>query len=162
MSCSGLHCAGCAGGMALPVVPLAELYGLVWVTEHLAEVAAVSAACGALAVAAVVVLMRWCDRRQARQAAAHPLWIAREVPSVTASAERVQLGGEERQALGFRDLHIHLDGATNVTGQAFYLWLIRAGFPVGYQALCVVMQRQQGCRDPLPARSPAKPEPHEM
>ena len=65
MSCGGLHCAGCAGGAAVPVVPLAAFCGLAWVAEHLIEVAIVSAACGILFVAAVVALMRWTGRREA-------------------------------------------------------------------------------------------------
>jgi hypothetical protein len=99
MSCGGLHCAGCAGGMALPVVPIVELYGLTWVIEHLAEVVTVSAACGALAVAAVVALMRWCDRRQARAAIGRPYLYVREVPAVTASAERVPIADTARPAV---------------------------------------------------------------
>ena len=59
MSCSGLHCAGCAGGVAVPVVPLVAVCGLAWIAEHLIEVVIVSAACGILSLAAVVVLMRW-------------------------------------------------------------------------------------------------------
>ena len=30
MSCSGLHCGGCAGGAAVPPVALGVLYGFVW------------------------------------------------------------------------------------------------------------------------------------
>jgi hypothetical protein len=77
MSCSGLHCAGCGAGAAVPPVALAGLLGLTWVTEHLVMVAAVSAACAVLSVAAVVALMRWQDRRQAALAARGPLLITR-------------------------------------------------------------------------------------
>ena len=77
MSCSGLHCAGCGGGAGLPVAAFGAAYGFVWVTEHLAEVIVTSAACGVLAVAAVVALMRWADRRDARRAAATSLWTVR-------------------------------------------------------------------------------------
>jgi hypothetical protein len=58
-------------------VALAGLLGLTWVTEHLVEVAVVSAACGVLAVAVVVRLMRWQDRRQAAFAARGPLLVTR-------------------------------------------------------------------------------------
>ena len=58
MSCSGLHCAGCVGGAAVPVVPLAAFCGLAWVAEHLVEVVIVSGTCGVLAVAGVVALIR--------------------------------------------------------------------------------------------------------
>lgn len=71
MSCSGLHCAGCAGGAAVPVVPLAAVFGLAWVAEHLIAVALISAGSGVLSVAAVVVLGRWQDRHAAM------VWAAR-------------------------------------------------------------------------------------
>jgi hypothetical protein len=86
MACSGLHCAGCAGGITVPVVPLAAVFGLAWVAEHLIEVAAVCGACGALSVLVVVALMRWGERQDARHA---QIWAARkaalEPPSVTAT-----------------------------------------------------------------------------
>jgi hypothetical protein len=77
MSCSGIHCAGCGSGAAVPLVALLALEGGAWVAAHLAAVAAVSAACGVLAVAAVVRLMAWQDRRQAAFAARGPLLITR-------------------------------------------------------------------------------------
>ena len=77
MSCSGLHCAGCGAGAAVPPVALAGLLGLTWVAEHLAAVIATSAACGVLSVAAVVWLMRWQDRRQAAFAARGTLMVTR-------------------------------------------------------------------------------------
>mgnify|MGYP001274493330 CR=1 FL=1 len=40
MACSGLHCAGCAGGITVPVVSLAAAFGLAWIAEHLIEVIA--------------------------------------------------------------------------------------------------------------------------
>lgn len=80
--CSGLHCAGCAGGVAVPVVPLAAAYGVAWVVEHIIEVAVVSAVCGALAVAAVVWLMRWQERREAVHAAQRPFLVARAAPAM--------------------------------------------------------------------------------
>jgi hypothetical protein len=58
-------------------VALAGLLGFTWVAGHLIEVAAASAACGVLSVAAVVWLMRWQDRRQAAFAARGPLLITR-------------------------------------------------------------------------------------
>jgi hypothetical protein len=77
MSCSGLHCAGCGGGAGVPVIALLALEGGAWVAAHVIEVAAVSAACAVLAVAVVVRLMRWQDRRQAAFAARGPLLISR-------------------------------------------------------------------------------------
>jgi len=78
MACSGLHCGGCGAGSVAPVVALTAFLGAGWVAEHLIEVAVVSAACGVLAVAAVVALMRWADRRDARLAARGPLMVTRE------------------------------------------------------------------------------------
>ena len=98
MACSGLHCAGCAGGAAVPVVPLAAVFGLAWIAEHLIEVAITSAMCGALAVAAVVALVRWSDRMDARRAArwsamaarrAAPVITATATPQVTSAAPQV-------------------------------------------------------------------------
>jgi hypothetical protein len=77
MSCSGLHCAGCGGGVGVPLVALMTLEGAAWVAAHVIEVAVVSAACGVLAVAVVVRLMRWQDRRQAAFAARGPLLVTR-------------------------------------------------------------------------------------
>lgn len=86
MSCSGLHCAGCAGGVAVPVVPLAATLGVAWVVEHIIEVAAVSAGCGALAVVAVVWLMRWQERREAVHAASRPFLVVRGAPAAVYQA----------------------------------------------------------------------------
>ncbi len=116
MSCPGLHCAGCAGGAAIPVWPLAAVYGLAWIAEHIIEVIAVSAACGVLALAAVVALMRWADRRDARRAAQWQFRYVREVPNVAVTnlppgaTNLTAVCDTERPALGFRDLHIHIDG----------------------------------------------------
>ncbi len=81
MACSGLHCGGCGAGSAAPVVALTVFLGADWVAEHIIEVAVVSATCGVLAVAAVVALMRWADRRDARLAARGPLLITRGAPA---------------------------------------------------------------------------------
>jgi hypothetical protein len=106
MSCSGLHCAGCGGGGgAGAVVVLAAFEGVEWIAAHVVEVIAVSATCGVLAVAAVIALFRWADRRDARYAVERPFVIAREIPGVSPTA----VPSAERPALGFRDLHIHLD-----------------------------------------------------
>lgn len=77
MGCPGLHCACCSGGLAVPPIAFVYAYGAAWVAEHLVEVAITSAACGVLAVAAVVALMRWQDRRQARFAAQASIWTVR-------------------------------------------------------------------------------------
>src|ERR1700689_237836 len=86
MSCSGLHCAGCGGGSAAPVVAFAVFCGIDWIVTHLAEVIATSAVCGALSVAAVVALMRWAERRDARQAVRWRLLHVRDVPGIRSAA----------------------------------------------------------------------------
>jgi uncharacterized membrane protein len=118
MGCPGVHCACCAGGFTVPVVPIAAALGMAWIADHIVEVAIVCGVSGALAVAAAVALMRWCDRRQARAAASRTIWTAREVPSaapgiaqvLAQSRIREPLTDSERPALGYRELHIHLDG----------------------------------------------------
>ena len=106
VSCSGLHCAGCGGGSAAPVLAFAAFCGADWVVTHLAEVLVTSAACGALAAAAVVALMRWAERRDARHAIERPLLTVREapacgtrVPDPLTSAGRPTLPSREPQAV---------------------------------------------------------------
>lgn len=77
MACTGLHCACCSGGAAVPPIAFAYACGAAWVAGHLVEVAVTSAVCGALAVAAVVALMRRQDRRQAARAARCSLFVTR-------------------------------------------------------------------------------------
>lgn len=105
MSCSGVHCAGCAGGAGVPVVLMTGVFGLAWVAEHLVEVAVVASACGALAVAAVVALVRWCDRREVRHAAKHPLLVTRPdaIPLTVTAAPQVTQG----TAVPAVEQHVH-------------------------------------------------------
>ena len=91
MSCSGLHCAGCGGGGAVPVVALAALEGFTWVAAHVIEVATVSAACAVLAVAAVAALIRAQERREAARAARGPLLITRPNAAPLPPARRAGL-----------------------------------------------------------------------
>ena len=92
MSCSGIHCAGCGGGAAVPLAALLALEGGAWVAAHVIEVAVVSAACGVLAVAAVVRLMRWQDCRQAAFAARGPLLVTRpDAAPLPPAAQRAEL-----------------------------------------------------------------------
>jgi hypothetical protein len=92
MSCSGIHCAGCGGGVSVPVIALVALEGFTWVAAHVIEVAVVAAACGALSVAAVVALMRWSDRRDARHAAAGTLLVTRVPAAFPAAGARPAIG----------------------------------------------------------------------
>jgi hypothetical protein len=109
MSCSGLHCAGCAGGAGVPPIAFVYAYGAAWVAEHLAEVAVVSAVSGVLAVAAVVALMRWCDRRQARRAAEHPIWTVRAEPAIMAATVTPQVTRGTSAPAIEQHIHFHFD-----------------------------------------------------
>jgi hypothetical protein len=63
--------------VSVPPAVFAATLGLAWVAENIIAVAATSAACGILAFAAVVALMRWTGRREARFAESGPLLHAR-------------------------------------------------------------------------------------
>jgi hypothetical protein len=96
------------------VVPLAAFFGLAWVAEHIIEVAIVSGACGVLAVAAVVAIMRWQDRRQAARG---PLMTYR-AEATRISRPQTDLGGQMRQpladlvprAIAPAPIHLHFHG----------------------------------------------------
>jgi hypothetical protein len=91
-------------------VVLAAVCGFVWVAEHLIEVGIVSAVCGALAVAAVVALMRLGNRRDERQRGAASIWTVREVSPIThARAESVTPAA--RPVLEAPAVHLHFHGA---------------------------------------------------
>ena len=104
MACGGLHCAGCGGGSAAPVLAFAAFCGVDWVVTHIVEVAIVSATCGVLAVAAVVALMRWSDRRDARHAARYPLLRTREAPALAAKVTPQVMQGTTPPAI---EQHVH-------------------------------------------------------
>lgn len=93
MSCCSCCCGG--AGLALPVVPLLEICGAVWVVEHLVAVLIVCAVCGLLAVLASVLLLRWAQRRDDARMVA---WRARHVqlgrPVTTVRAEVVEVKRE--------------------------------------------------------------------
>jgi hypothetical protein len=99
MSCSGLHCAGCSAGVSVPPLALAATLGLAWVVEHLAEVAAVSAACGVLSVVTIVALLRWADRRDGRHAARGSLFVTRADVIPLAATVIPQVTQAERPAI---------------------------------------------------------------
>ena len=67
MSLGPGHCACCCAGTALPVVPLLELCGAVWVIEHLAAVLIVCAVSGLLSTALAVVVFRQARIRDDRR-----------------------------------------------------------------------------------------------
>lgn len=99
MSGYGYHWSPCPGsGDGKAIVAggglLAGLLAVEWVAAHAWEVLAVTAACVALAVTAVVALMRWTDRRSAAFGAAlaarreHLALTATVIPQARQSAER--------------------------------------------------------------------------
>ena len=98
----------------MPVVPLVAFLGIEWVLEHLLEVAAISATCGVLSIVAVVFLMRCGERRDA---ARRQLWTAR-AEALPPRQTRHGVSDSARPELGFRDLHIHLDGMPDATQAA--------------------------------------------
>ena len=112
MACGGLHCAGCGGGSVAPVLAFAAFCGVDWVVTHIVEVAIVSATCGVLAVAAMVALMRWADRRDARHVAMGPLMVTRAAaaPVVTARVIPQVSQGTAPPAI-VNHYHVHFDPA---------------------------------------------------
>jgi hypothetical protein len=86
---------------------LAGVLAAEWVAAHAWEVLTVTAACGTLAVAAVVALMRWGDRREARHALERPFLIMRPAP-VTATVTR-QVTQGTAPAIE-QHVHYHLGG----------------------------------------------------
>ncbi len=95
MTCRGLHCEGCRDGGGLVVVigvaGLAVASAAEWVLARVWYVLTVTAACFALAVWAVVMLMRWQARREARHAIDHPFLTVRLAPVLLAEPARPQV-----------------------------------------------------------------------
>jgi hypothetical protein len=121
--CEGLHCGGCgSGGGGIKAAVIAGTVALVaavevaeWVQAHAVELMIVTTVCVGLPAAAVVALYRWTGRREAAWGARRAaLRAAAEVshPPVTnvPRGGEILTGGVDRAALGFRDLHIHIDG----------------------------------------------------
>jgi len=92
------------------VLALTAFLGVDWIVTHLIEVAIMSASCGALAVAAVVALMRWADRRDARYAARGPLLVTREAPAILTATVTPQVTQVTPPAIE-QHVHFHFDPA---------------------------------------------------
>ena len=116
MSCPGLHCPGCTGGQSLGILAgvIAVAYvadeTVMWVAERIWWIAGTLALCFVLAVAASMWLEAWADRRATRFAARHGILSRADVMLAQRARAVVVKRVPERPALGFRDLHIHLDG----------------------------------------------------
>ena len=135
MGCPGLHCPGCSDGQSLGILA-AAVGGLAvadeactWVADRIFWIGGTVFVALALAVAASMWLERWADRRGARFAARHGILSRADViqaqvshPAVTNVPPRGEIVtarfDSERPALGFRDLHIHLDGMPDATQAA--------------------------------------------
>jgi hypothetical protein len=106
-SCPGLHCPGCgdSGGSAKVILIIGAaavaVEVLEWIAAHALELMAITAACVALAVAAVAALFRWAARRDARHAVERPFLTAREVTAVVSAP---------RRELAAPALHLHFHG----------------------------------------------------
>lgn len=90
MSCPGLHCAGCGGGVAVPVVVLAALEGAAWVLAHILWILGTAAVCAVLTGVAVARLARWSDARAARLWAQRPVQL-HAAPVTEPRAERAAI-----------------------------------------------------------------------
>lgn len=120
MTCPGLHCPGCSGGQSLAIlggtvaVIVVACETVTWVAEHVWEIGLTVAACFALAVVAGMYLERWAEARGAAFGERHGIYSRADVlagvgPPAVVRAVVVE-AVPERPTLGFRDLHIHLDG----------------------------------------------------
>jgi hypothetical protein len=116
MSCPGLHCPGCSGGQSLGILAavVAVTYvaaeTVLWVAEHIWWIIGTLAVCFALAVAASMALEAWADRRGARFADRHGILSRADLILPEPVRAVVVEPVSEWATLGFRDLHIHLDG----------------------------------------------------
>jgi hypothetical protein len=116
MGCPGLHCPGCTGKQSAAVVAVLVVLVVIadellpWVAERIWWIGGTVALCFALATAAAMWLERWADARGARFAARHGILSRADVILAEPVRAVVVEPVPERPALGFRDLHIHLDG----------------------------------------------------
>lgn len=120
MSNYGFHWTPCRGGGDATVILagaglLACAFAVEWVASHAWEILAVTAACGVLAVSAVVALMRWTDRRAAAFGAA--LAARRERPALTATV-LPQVSQPERPAIP-QVVNFNFYGTSPMAARAF-------------------------------------------
>ncbi len=95
--CPGLHCPGCGDGDGAVVLygggaVVVAILAVEWIASHAWELLAVTAACGTLAVAAVVWLIRRQERREAVAAVERPYLIERDVPPAVDPAGHRAIG----------------------------------------------------------------------
>lgn len=116
MSGYGFHWGPCRGGGDAKAILvggalLACAFAVEWVASHAWEVLAVTAACGALAVAAVVALMRWGDRREARHMAERPFLVTRPAPATLTATVIPQVRQGAAPSAIQNHIHFHFDPA---------------------------------------------------
>lgn len=127
----GYHWTPCRGGGDAKVILaggglLACAFAIEWVASHAWEILAVTAACGALAVSAVVALMRWGDRREARHMAERPFLVSRPAPATLTATVLPQVSQSERPAIP-QVVNFNFYG----TGSAMAARVIRQSLPDG-------------------------------
>lgn len=104
MSNYGFHYGRCHGGGDTKAILaggslLVGALAVEWVAAHAIEVFAVTALCGAAAVAAVIALMRWGDRRERRHMAERPFLVSRAEPATLTATVIPQVTQAERPAI---------------------------------------------------------------
>ena len=100
MSLGPGHCCCCCAGAALPVAPLLELCGAVWVIEHLVAVLIVCAVSGLLSTALAVVVFRQARIRDDRRMTLwREAWGAERAPAVRRATVRAVVVPPERPAI---------------------------------------------------------------
>jgi hypothetical protein len=133
MGCAGLHCPGCSDGQSLGILAAAVVGVAVadeactWVADRIFWIGGTVFAALALAVAASMWLESWADRRGARFAARHGILSRADVILPEPVRAVVVDPVPERPALGFRDLHIHLDGMPDAAQAAIIRQALNGG-----------------------------------
>lgn len=115
MSGYGYHWSKCQGGGTNAVLAggglVVGVVAIEWVATNAVAILAVTAACGALAVAAVVALMRWGDRRERRHMAERPFLVSRPEPAILTATVIPQVSQGTQAPAIENHYHIHFDPA---------------------------------------------------
>lgn len=112
MSGYGYHWGPCRGGGDAKAITagsglLIGVLAVEWVAAHAWEVLAVTALCGAGAVAAVVALMQWGDHRERRHAAEHPFLVTRPEPAALTATVIPQVSQPAQAPAIEQHVHFH-------------------------------------------------------
>lgn len=125
----GYHWSACrSGGDAKAILAGSSLLvgalAVEWVAAHAVEVLAVTALCGAAAVAAVVALMRWGDRRERRHMAERPFLTSRPAPATLTATVIPQVSQPAQAPALEQHVHFHFDPADHEAAR-----IIRTALP---------------------------------